>query len=170
MRRNICPMRSNITVGSQHCNQLGSGKQRPAPASTATARGPNPLAAVGRSILPGHLAFRRLQTNVLLLVVSTGSAVVSTFFVPSPWRFVEIGLAAVIDVVVLVQSGSLNDATESTTGAGQPQLSDGSDGVLVRPVARFEGTLSAARAARRPPSPATRPADRLRLRRQSIPS
>ena len=163
-------MRSIITVGSRDRDQPGAAKQRITPASTATARGPNPLAAVGWSIVPGRLAFRRLQTNVLLLVVSTGSAVVSTFFVPSPWRFVDIGLAAVIDVVVLLQSGSLNDATETTTVAGQPQLSDGSDGWLVRPGARFGGTLSAARAGRRPPSPATPPADRPRLRRQSIPS
>jgi hypothetical protein len=49
-------------------------------------------------------AFRRAEAIVFLLVVSTGSAVVSTFFVPQPWRSVEIALAAVFDVLVLLQS------------------------------------------------------------------
>jgi hypothetical protein len=47
---------------------------------------------------------RQLQATVLLLSVSTGSAVVSTFLVPSPWRFIEIGFATAFDVLVLAQS------------------------------------------------------------------
>jgi hypothetical protein len=47
---------------------------------------------------------RQLQATGLLLFVSSGSAVVSTFLVPSPWRFVEIGFAAAFDVLVLAQS------------------------------------------------------------------
>jgi hypothetical protein len=50
------------------------------------------------------LVIRRTQITLSVLFVSTGSAVASTFVLPFPWGFVDIGATAAFDVLVLIQA------------------------------------------------------------------